>query len=108
VADRTQKAQAQAEELLPHVDFATFVLSLSHSALLHLGEAHHPETGQVEKNLSLARQTIDLLGMLEEKTRGNLTEDEKALLQDTLFRLRMAFVELTNALTRPPQNPPGK
>jgi Domain of unknown function (DUF1844) len=81
------------DDLLPHVDFATFIISLSHSALLHLGEAPHPETGQVEKNLSLARQTIDLLGMLEEKTRGNLTGDEERLIEQILYDLRMRYVE---------------
>jgi hypothetical protein len=96
VGDRTekgQKAAAETEDLLPRVDFATFVLSLSHSALLHLGEAEHPDTGTLEKNLSLARQTIDLLGMLEEKTRGNLTGDEERLIGQILFDLRMRYVE---------------
>jgi hypothetical protein len=83
------------DEKLPHVDFATFILSLSHSALLHLGEAPHPETGQVEKNLPLARQTIDLIGMLEEKTKGNLTGDEERLVGQILYDLRMRFVELS-------------
>jgi hypothetical protein len=82
-------------EALPRVDFATFVLSLSHSALMHLGEAPHPETGSVEKNLPLARQTIDLISMLEEKTRGNLTGDEERLVGQILFDLRMRFVELS-------------
>jgi hypothetical protein len=83
------------EETLPHIDFATFILSLSHSALLHLGEAPHPETGQVEKNLALARQTIDLIGMLEEKTKGNLTGDEERLIGQILYDLRMRFVEMS-------------
>lgn len=78
---------------LPHVDFATFILSLSHSALMHLGEAPHPETGAVERNLPLARQTIDLIAMLEEKTRGNLVGDEERLVGQILFDLRMRFVE---------------
>jgi hypothetical protein len=93
VGDPGEKGQKAADDLLPHVDFATFVLSLSHSALLHLGEAEHPETGTLEKNLSLARQTIDLLGMLEEKTRGNLTGDEERLIGQILFDLRMRYVE---------------
>ncbi len=82
-------------ETLPRVDFATFVLSLSHSALMHLGEAPNPETGSVEKNLPLARQTIDLIAMLEEKTRGNLTGDEERLIGQILFDLRMRYVELS-------------
>lgn len=88
-----QKKEGPAEDVLPRVDFATFVLSLSHSALLHLGEAQHPETGQVEQNLSLARQTIDLIGMLEEKTRGNLTGDEERLIGQILFDLRIRCME---------------
>jgi hypothetical protein len=81
------------EESLPHIDFATFILSLSHSALMHLGEAPDPETGSVERNLPLARQTIDLIAMLEEKTRGNLVGEEERLIGQILFDLRMRFVE---------------
>ncbi len=78
---------------LPQIDFATFVLSLSHSALMHLGEAPHPETNKVEQNLPLAKQDIDILGMLDEKTKGNLTGDEERLLAQVLFDLRMRYVE---------------
>jgi hypothetical protein len=93
LADPSGKAAGPAEDTLPHVDFATFVLSLSHSVLLHLGEVGHPDTGEVEKDLSLARQTIDLLSMLEEKTRGNLTGDEERLIGQILFDLKMRYVE---------------
>lgn len=79
---------------LPVLDFATFILSLSHSALLYLGDAPHPESKEVEKNLPLAKQTIDLIGMLEEKTRGNLTGEEERLLGQALYDLRMRYVEL--------------
>ena len=85
----------ESEETLPRVDFSTFILSLSHSALMHLGEAPDPETGQIQKNLPLARQTIDLIGVLEEKTKGNLTGDEERLVGQILFDLRMRFVELS-------------
>jgi hypothetical protein len=94
VVDSNDKAEGQGEAL-PHMDFATFVLSLSHSALMHLGEAPNPETGAVEKNLPLARQTIDLVAMLEEKTRGNLTGDEERLIGQILFDLRMRYVEMS-------------
>jgi hypothetical protein len=87
----------EAEDALPHFDFTTFILSLSHSALMHLGEAPHPETGEIEKNLPLARQTIDLVGMLEEKTRGNLSGEEERLVAQILFDLRMRFVELSKS-----------
>ncbi|HEY5240885.1 MAG TPA: DUF1844 domain-containing protein [Polyangiaceae bacterium] len=86
--------ETAVEESLPPVEFTTFVLSLSHSALMHLGEAPDPETGGVvQKNLLLARQTIDLIAMLEEKTKGNLTGDEERLLAQILFDLRMRYVE---------------
>lgn len=82
---------------LPTIDFATFILSLSHSALMHLGEAPHPDTNKVEANLPLAKQNIDLLGLLEEKTKGNLTGDEERLLAQVLFDLRMRYVERSKA-----------
>ena len=82
------------DDALPGIDFATFVMSLSQSAVLHLGEIPHPETSKVEKNLLLARQTIDLLGLLEEKTKGNLTGEEERLLTQVLFDLRMRFLEV--------------
>jgi len=97
VADANANANLKSEQTegLPRVDFATFVLSLSHSALMHLGEAPNPETGSVEKNLPLARQTIDLIAMLDEKTKGNLTGDEERLVGQILFDLRMRYVELS-------------
>ncbi len=85
------------DEALPGIDFATFIMSLSHSAVLHLGEAPNPETNKVERNLPLARQTIDLLGLLEEKTKGNLEGEEERLLTQVLFDLRMRFVEVQKA-----------
>ncbi len=83
------------EKELPVLDFATFVLSLSHSALMHLGEAPHPESEKVERNLPLAKQTIDLIGMIEEKTKGNLSGEEERLLGQILYDLRMRYVELS-------------
>jgi hypothetical protein len=86
-------AHGHDADSLPTIDFATFVLSLSHSALMHLGEAPHPETNKFEANLQLAKQDIDLLGLLEDKTKGNLTGDEERLLAQVLFDLRMRYVE---------------
>ncbi len=77
----------------PQVDFGTFVLSLGSSALVHLGEIQHPDTAEAKENLLLARQTIDLLAMLQEKTKGNLTEPEARFLSDLLADLRLKFVE---------------
>lgn len=80
-------------ETLPSIDFATFVLSLSHSALMHLGEVPDPETNVTRVDLGLAKQNVDILGLLEEKTKGNLTGDEERLLAQVLFDLRMRYVE---------------
>lgn len=79
---------------LPPVTFATFIFSLNSSALIHLGEMPDPATGQAERDLELAKQTIDLLGMLKEKTRGNLASDEEQMLDAILFDLRMRYLKL--------------
>jgi len=99
--ENPEEGGEQAEQdPLPTIDFATFILSLSHSALMHLGEAPHPETNRVEANLPLAKQNIDLLGLLEEKTKGNLTGDEERLLAQVLFDLRMRYVERTKGAAK--------
>jgi Domain of unknown function (DUF1844) len=85
-------ADARDATTLPAVDFHTFVLSLGSSALLHLGELEHPEGGPAEKDLPLAKHTIDILSMLEEKTRGNLTSAEERLMQSLLYDLRLRYV----------------
>jgi hypothetical protein len=82
---------------LPAIDFSTFVLSLSHSALVHLGDAPPPDGPMSERNLSLARQTIDLLAILQEKTRNNLSGEEERLLDQALFDLRVRFVEISKS-----------
>lgn len=95
-AERAYAEQAAAKEL-PAIDFLTFIVSMSHSALLHLGDAPDPSTGAREKNLPLARQTIDLLAMLQDKTRGNLSGDEERVLSQAIYDLRMRFVEVAKA-----------
>lgn len=82
---------------LPNIDFATFVLSLSHSALVHLGEVPDESGARPPPKPELARQTIDLLGILEEKTRGNLTGEEERLLGTALYDLRLRFVQYQKA-----------
>jgi len=77
------------------IDFYTFVLSLGSSAFVHLGDAPHPETQEAAANLPLAKQTIDILGMLQEKTRGNLSEEEAKLLEHLLLDLRLRYVNRT-------------
>ncbi len=89
------KDEGAAAGELPHIDFATFVLSLSHSALVHLGDAPDPAGGSPKPDLELARQTIDVLGILEAKTRGNLTGEEERLLSTALYDLRLRYVELS-------------
>ena len=77
---------------LPLLDFSTFVLSMSSSALVHLGEVPEPESGLIRKDIQMAKQTIDILCMLETKTKGNLSEQESRLLRDML-ELRMKYVQ---------------
>lgn len=80
---------------LPEVHFSTFVLSLTSSAMLHLGELPDPSTNTKSVDLSLAKHTIDILGMLQDKTKGNLKDDEKQLLDHVLTELRLKYVSLT-------------
>ncbi len=83
---------AAGGEDLPKMDFATFVLSLSSSAMMHMGETELPGGGTVKTDLPLAQQSIDILEILQEKTKGNLTEDEANILQELLYTLRVTYV----------------
>lgn len=78
---------------LPEINFPSFIFSLSTSALIQLGEVEDPFTQKQSPNLPLAKQTIDLIGMLREKTKGNLTADEEKFLEGILFDLRMRYVK---------------
>ncbi|OEU65608.1 MAG: hypothetical protein BA867_12955 [Desulfobacterales bacterium S5133MH16] len=78
---------------MPKINFATFIFSLNSSVLVQLGLIDDPATGKKTKNPLLAKQTIDILGMLEEKTRGNLTKDEETMLKNILYDLRMIYVK---------------
>jgi len=80
----------------PEINFASFVLSLSSSALYHFGEIPDPVTNKKQRNLLMAKQTIDILGILREKTAGNLTREEDALLSNLLYDLRMRYVRETD------------
>ena len=91
----SSKGSASHPEDLPAVDFTTFVVSLSHSALLHLGDAPHPIDGKSEVDLPMARQTIDLLALIQDKTHGNLTGAEEQVLTQSLYDLRVRFVEVS-------------
>src|SRR3974390_2513983 len=87
--------ESPVEAPLPKITFASFLISLSSSAFIHLGDIPDPVTGEVKKDLALARQTIDLLGVLREKTRNNLQEDEEKLFDHLLYDLRMRFIKET-------------
>lgn len=78
---------------LPEIDFTHFIFSLSTSALIQLGEVEDPFTQTTAKNLPLAKQTIDLIGMLKEKTKGNLTPEEGKLIESILYDLRIRYVK---------------
>lgn len=91
-----------AKEL--EMSFERFMASLYMTAMMHLGLMHE-QGGQPGVDIIGARQTIDTLGMIAEKTKGNLTPKEQGFLQNCLYELRMAYVEVTNALARPPQAP---
>ena len=81
------------QEALPEINFSAFVISLSTQALMNLGEIANPISGKVETDVPVAKQMIDILGMLKDKTRGNLNASEDRLMEDILFDLRMKYVE---------------
>ena len=95
--EASQKAAAEADQKaqeipFPGVTFSSFIFSLSSSAFVSLGAIADPNTGKVEKNLPLVKQTIDLLGLLRDKTRNNLTQEEENLFDHLLYDLRMSYV----------------
>ncbi len=89
----TENLRDTENEPLPEINFSTFVIGLSTQALMHLGEIDNPISGKVETDVSVAKQMIDILGMLRDKTRGNLNASEDRLMEDILFDLRMKYVE---------------
>jgi hypothetical protein len=99
---RVELSGHSAKEL--EMTFQRFMASLYMSAMMQLGLMHE-QGGQPRVDLIGARQTIDTLSLLSEKTKGNLTGEEEHFLQNCLYELRMAYVEVTNALTHPPQTP---
>ena len=92
-ADPGGQQKSTATRPLLNINFATFIFSLNSSALVQLGMLEDPMTGETATNLPLAKQTIDLLSMLEEKTRGNLDADEAAMLKNILYDLRILYVK---------------
>jgi hypothetical protein len=85
----------------PGISFAGFVLSLATTAAVHFGDIPDPNTGEPqEPDLAAAHQMIDLISLLQEKTKGNLTTDEAKLVDDLLYELRMRFVQAQQGQSR--------
>jgi hypothetical protein len=99
----TSGGSGSGETKAPALDFNALVLSLGSSAIVHLGEAPDPTTGQKrdQADFTMAQQSIDLLSMLQEKTRGNLTADESRFLDNMLYELRMLFVQVSQRQSAP-------
>jgi hypothetical protein len=88
------QARPQTESVpLPQINFPTFIASLNASALVHLGVIEDPVSGKAEKNLPMAKQTIDIISMLQQKSAGNLTPDEDGMLKSILYDLRILYVK---------------
>ena len=83
--------------VMPEVSFVSLVLSLNTTALFHMGELAHPESGQKVVDLELAKHTIDTLSMLADKTRGNLDGQENELMTKVLYELKMRFIKAREA-----------
>jgi hypothetical protein len=86
-----KRSRGEVPRELPPADFATLVLSLGSSAIMYLGE--DPQGNQTERNLPMAKHAIDLLSVLEDKTKGNLSAEEAHILESLLFDLRLRYVE---------------
>lgn len=93
-APAEEPPQPQEEEA-PEVNFYNFILSLSSTAMYHFGDFADPASRAAQRNLAAAKQTIDLLTMLQEKTQGNLDQNEKTLLDGILYELRIRYVKET-------------
>jgi|HubBroStandDraft_4_1064222.scaffolds.fasta_scaffold518842_2 hypothetical protein len=79
----------------PPISFSIFIQSLAHQAMMGLGIVPWPDSGIVRKDLPIAKETIDLLQMLKDKTANNLDKDEEALLKSVIYQLQIAFVEIS-------------
>lgn len=91
------------------ISFVAFVLSLAHTAAVHFGDIPDPVSGaQGPANLPGAQQMIDILALIEEKTRGNLTAEERQLLEQVLFELRLRYVEAKRNTADAPSEPQSR
>jgi hypothetical protein len=100
MADESQSDRMATDEAAESsgISFAAFVLSLAHTTAVHLGDVPDPISGKkAETNLPAAQQMIEILGLLDEKTRGNLTAEERQLLEQILYELRLRYLEVKKA-----------
>jgi hypothetical protein len=99
--DKEPRSPQSPEDVTPQalapLDFATFILSLASSALVNLGRLPPPDGTEARPDLPAAKQIIDILGVLEEKTRGNLDDSEDKLLKSLLYDLRVQYVDAQRA-----------
>ncbi|HEX3228178.1 MAG TPA: DUF1844 domain-containing protein, partial [Pyrinomonadaceae bacterium] len=101
--DRAERRPASAGDPLDDpTSFLSLIMSLASNAAASLGMMPHPVTGETGVDLKTAKHWIDVLGMLEQKTHGNLDEQEAMMLENLLADLRMQYVSFTNAPTPPP------
>jgi hypothetical protein len=98
VEDRSPKEQPPEPGADIRIDFSTYVLSYYSQGLVLLGEVPHPHTNKQEEDLEGARHMVDILAMLQEKTKGNLTKEENQLLDSVLYELRMRFMAKTKRI----------
>ena len=101
MAEHTHDHDAVEQEASA-ITFVGFVLSLAHTAAVHFGDVPDPVSGQnAQPNLAAAQQMIEILALLEEKTRGNLSAEERQLLEQIVYELRLRFVEISKQGTAP-------
>lgn len=91
MAEQTQAGSARGHSALPKINFLTFLVSLTHAAMVHLGEASE-DGGPLAVNLPMAKQNIDILELLAQKTRGNLDDEEERFLNTSLRDLRLEYI----------------
>lgn len=89
--DKSKKSSQTIQD--PEISFNSFIISLSSTALFHLGEIKDPQTGLTTLDLPLAKQAIDIVSMLKEKTAGNLTEEEQKIIEGVLTDIKWRFIK---------------
>jgi hypothetical protein len=103
--EAAEEAEEQQPMELPPVTFENYIFGLYNTALFHLG-IRNPETGELIQNLPVARHTIDTLGMIQEKTKGNLTAPEGNLMENLLYELRMNYLRAAKQAEEEPKEEP--